>query len=64
MPVNPCQAVLERYFVPLPLAVGQVDLQPICAMLAKGLAFGEFEGRPSDIVRLRVDELRHGIPIM
>jgi hypothetical protein len=60
--VNPCQAVVERYFVPLPVAVCHVDLQALRrSTLSKGLAFGEFKQGPSGIVRLRIDELRHGI---
>jgi hypothetical protein len=48
-----------KFFVPV--AVGNVDPQPIRSALSKRLAVREFEQRPSDIVLLRVDELRHGI---
>src|SRR5437667_4303937 len=59
--MDPCQALVERNFILLPVAVGNVDRQPISSTLSKRLAFRKFEQRPSDIVRLRINQLRHGI---
>jgi hypothetical protein len=61
MLMDPCQALVEPDFILLPVAVRHVDPQPIRSALSKRLAVREFEQRPSDIVLLRVDELRHGI---
>jgi hypothetical protein len=61
MLIEPFQPLFERDFVSLPVAVGNVDLQPICATLSEHFAFAKFEQRSSGLIRLRIDELRHGI---
>src|SRR6516225_8811517 len=61
MLIEPCQPHFERDFVPFPVAVGNMDLQPIRATFSQRFAFAKFEQRPSDLIRLRIDELRHGI---
>ena len=61
MLIEPCQPLFERDFVPLPVAVGDVDLQPVCSTLSQFFSFAEFEQRSSDVIRLRVDVLRHRI---
>src|SRR5689334_8432591 len=59
--VNPSQPPLKRYFFLLPVTVGEVDPQPIRSTLSNRLAVCKFKNGSSAIVRLRVDELRHGI---
>src|SRR5215469_15228078 len=61
MLMDPCQALVERNFVLLPVTVGNVNRQPIGSTLSKRFAFCKFEQRPSDVVRLRVHQLRDGI---
>src|ERR1700733_14503478 len=56
MLIEPFKPLFERDFVPLPVTVGNVDLQPIRAPLAQFLAFAKFEQRSSAVIRLRVDE--------
>src|SRR5438477_1252397 len=61
MLIEPCNPPFERDFVPLPVAVGNVDLQPILSTFSEFFADAEFEQRPSDVIRLGIDELGHGI---
>src|SRR5437867_1776896 len=61
MLMDPCQALVKRNFILLPVAVGNMDCQPISSTLSKRLAFRKFEQRPSDVIRLRINQLRHGI---
>jgi hypothetical protein len=60
MLMDPGQTLVERDFIQ-PVAVGQMNRQPIRSTLAKWLAFGEYEQGSSDIVRLRIHQLRQGI---
>lgn len=59
--MDPGQALVERNFVSLPVAVGDVDRQPISSTLSKWLAFRKFEQGPSDVVRLGINELGYRI---
>src|SRR5262245_16107931 len=59
--VYPCQPLVERHLILLPVTVGGMDRQPISAALSERFAFREFEQRPSDVVGLRVYQLRHRI---
>src|SRR3954468_13280308 len=61
MLIEPPNPLFERDFVPLPEAVGNVNLQPVRAALSQLFAYPEIEQRPSPVVRLRIDQLRHGI---
>src|SRR5438552_1383587 len=61
MLIEPRSPLFEGDFVPLPEAVGNVDLQPARAALSQLFAHPEFEQRPSPVVRLRINQLRHGI---
>jgi hypothetical protein len=57
----PVPELSKRDFVLFPVAVGQMDGQPISASFSKRLAVREFEEGSSDTVGLRMDLLRHGI---
>src|SRR5438093_1263645 len=57
--VEPSQALVKRYLVLLPVAVADVDRQPISSTLSKRLAVCKFEKVSSAIVRLRVYQLRY-----
>src|SRR5215467_6669712 len=61
MLIEPRNPLFEGDFVPLPEAVGSMDLQPVRAALSQLFSHPKFEQRPSDVVRLRIDQLRHGI---
>src|SRR5438477_10545918 len=58
MLIEPCNPLRERDFVPLPVAVGNVDLQPICSTFAKHVGLAKVERRAAAVLRLGSDELR------
>src|SRR6516162_5308835 len=61
MLIEPRDPFFEGNLVPLPETVGNVDLQPVRAALSQLFAHPEFEQRSSPVVRLRMDQFRHGI---
>ena len=42
MLIEPCNPLLKRDFVPFPVAVGNVDLQPVRSTFSKDFAFTSF----------------------